>query len=166
MIWTILVLLLFLGPIQSQDCTLVSCTPGRISGWARENKSLFIFPLGMTPFIVNKVFFCSQSKPTVFTSSQPKPYYPPFLSSSSLSFLGISHHRLCCSHCISAPTAEPLLRGISQDILAGREPQGFLSPAPQSIITHTQPKSLTLGISAPSSHQLSWWIFSVQPKNS
>lgn len=124
MIWTILVLLLFLGPIQSRDCTTVSCTPGLISGWAWENKSLLIFPLGMTPFVVNKVFFCSQSKPTLFTSSQPKAYYPPLLSSSSLSFPCITHHRLGCSHCISAQTAQPPLRGISQDILSWKGPTG------------------------------------------
>lgn len=94
--------------------TIVSCTPGLISGWARENKSLFIFPLGMTPFAVNKVFFCSQSKPILFTSLQPKPHYTPLLSSASLSFLCISLH----SHCTSAQAAQPLLRGISQDILS------------------------------------------------
>lgn len=140
--------------------TIVSCTPGLISGWARENKSLFFFPLGMTPFAVNKVIFCSQSKPILFTSLQPKPHYTPLLSSASLSFLCISLH----SHCTSAQAAQPLLRGISQDILSWKGLKRIFES--NSSVHH--PYTAQIHDLGDMSTVLppSWWIFNLQPKNS
>lgn len=147
--------------------SIVSCSPGLISGWARENRSLFIFPLGMTPFVVNKVIFLFSAQAHTFHQLTPKPCNPPFLPSFSLTFLCISHHRLSCSHCISAQIfqrAGPLLRGIPQDILGWKGPTGISEP--NSSVHHSQLTSMTLVGSAPCSYLLSCWIFSVQPENS
>lgn len=120
--------------------SIVSCSPGLISGWARENRSLFIFPLGMTPFVVNKVIFLFSAQAHTFHQLTPKPCNPPFLPSFSLTFLCISHHRLSCSHCISAQifqTAGPLLREISQDILGWKGPTGISEPNSSVHHSHT-----------------------------
>lgn len=64
--------------------TIVSCTPGLISSWAQENKSLFIFPLGMTPFVVNKEFFLFTVPSHTFHQAILSSFAPKFFTQFSL----------------------------------------------------------------------------------